>query len=183
MEQSIIFEELHDEQPQLPEELQLAEELQLPEESISQPVAEAITITFADEIKSMIQILPKSQMRELMSRLDKRSIRADDTENVRPIAERLLAAYSRKKERSKTAYASTKTVQSIDKPIAEPSVAIEPEKEPERLDNIMIPKPVLIRQKCPVKQPPVVAKKVVGKPIDLQAPLPKQSVTLKSLLN
>jgi dGTP triphosphohydrolase len=148
MEESIIYDELqHDCVPVCEPGY----------EADCEPSTSTNLVEFADEIKLMIQILPKSQMREFQSRLDKRSIRADDTENVRPIAERLLAAYSRKKERSKTAYASLKTVPATE--------TIEQTVE----QTIEV-----------VKQP--IAKKVIAKPIVKPIDV-KQSVTLKSLLN
>jgi hypothetical protein len=143
--------------------------------------SEIEAINFADEISAMISVLPRSQMRELMSRLDKRSILVNDTEAVRPIAERLLAAYNRKKQRSKQAYALTKTPMPVSEsppPIVEPIVKqsraqVLPEPLPERPDNVMIPKPPLV-----TKRPQVVTKKVVEAP-----PSKPTSVTLKSLLN
>lgn len=156
MEESIIYDELqHDCVPVCEPDCEPGYEADC------EPDCEAISSTstnlveFADEIKLMIQILPKSQMREFQSRLDKRSIRADDTENVRPIAERLLAAYSRKKERSKTAYASLKTVPATE--TIEQTVEV-------------------------VKQP--IAKKVIAKPIAKPIVKPIDvKLTLKSLLN
>ena len=88
MEQSIILTEDIDEIEVTPAQEQLEKEL-VPDE-IDEVIFDKPE--FCDEVKSMIQILPKSQMREFQSRLDKRSIRADDTDSVLPIAERILAA-------------------------------------------------------------------------------------------
>ena len=111
MEESIIYDELqHDCVPVCEPDCEPGCEPGCEADCVAITSISTNLVEFADEIKLMIQILPKSQMREFQSRLDKRSIRVDDTENVRPIAERLLAAYSRKKERSKTAHASLKTV-------------------------------------------------------------------------
>jgi hypothetical protein len=156
MEESIIYDELqHDCVPVCEPDCEPGYEADCEASSTSTNLVE-----FADEIKLMIQILPKSQMREFQSRLDKRSIRADDTENVRPIAERLLAAYSRKKDRSKTAYASLKTVPATETIEQTVEQTIEVVKQP--ITKKVIAKPI--------------AKKVIAKPIDVK-------LTLKSLLN